>query len=69
MIHENRLSEWFTLRPPSDEDLSAFAEINADAERLAKTILENTPPSPDQSTSIRKIREAVQAAQQSRLYR
>lgn len=69
MIHENRILEWFTLQTSTDEDLQVFAEINERAKELALYITENTPPSPDQSTAIRKIREAVQSAFQSRLYR
>ena len=69
MISEQRVDEWFTLVTPTDEDLEVFAEINECARELVLCILRTTPPSPDQSTAIRKVREAVMTACQSRLTR
>lgn len=61
-ITEERLLNWFTYHAPSPEQIPAYEEIRAAGLEFAKTILRLTPPSADQSSAIRKIREAVMTA-------
>jgi len=61
-ITEDRLLNWFTYHAPSQEQIPAYEEIRAAGLEFARTILRLTPPSADQSSAIRKIREAVMAA-------
>jgi hypothetical protein len=49
----------FTYHSPTDEQLPKYEAIRGMAKVMAQTILENTPPGPDQTTAIRKLREAV----------
>ena len=61
-ITEERLLNWFTYHAPSPEQIPAYEEIRDAGLAFARTILRLTPPSADQSSAIRKIREAVMAA-------
>lgn len=56
------LDNWFTYHRPTAEQLPKFDAINVAAKALAKVILENTPPSADQSAAIRLVREARMTA-------
>lgn len=62
MITESDLNNWFTYHPPTGDQIEKYAEIRLIALRFAQVILRNTPPSADQTTAIRKIREAVMTA-------
>jgi hypothetical protein len=62
MITEHDLKIWFTYHPPSVENLPKYEAIREAARDFATIILDNTPPSADQSTAIRKVREAVMTA-------
>jgi hypothetical protein len=57
-ITEYQLKNWFTYHAPTPEQLPQFQAIRDAGYALAKTIVENSPSSADQTTAIRKIREA-----------
>lgn len=52
----------FTYHAPSPDQLEHYTAIRDAAKRLARTILEHTPSSADQSAAIRHVREAVMTA-------
>lgn len=56
------LGDIFSYHPPTDEQKAKYMLIRAQAEQFARVILENTPPSADQTAAIRKVREAVMTA-------
>lgn len=56
------LDRWFTHHAPTAEQLGRYAILRAGAHAFAQVILETTPPGPDQTTAIRKVREAVMTA-------
>lgn len=57
------LDHWFTYHPPpNQEHVDAYENVRSAGLRFARTILENTPPSADQTDAIRKVREAVMTA-------
>ena len=58
----NVIHEIFTYHPPSPEQQQNYVAIRAAAEVMAQVIVANTPKSPDQTTAIRKLREAVMTA-------
>jgi hypothetical protein len=64
-ITDERLINWFTYHAPSPEQIPAYEEIRNAGFTLAAVILRLTPPSADQSVAIRKVREAVAAANSS----
>ena len=61
-ITRNDLDNWFTYHAPSQEQQKQYIAMRDAAKVFATTILENSPEGPDQSTAIRKIREAVMTA-------
>lgn len=62
-ITGSQLETWFSHHPPKDEaTVQRYAKVRQAGKDLAITILENTPPSADQSAAIRKVREAVMTA-------
>ena len=56
------LSDIFTYHPPKDGQVEAYAELRSAALTFAKAVVRLTPRCADQSTAIRKIREAVMTA-------
>lgn len=60
-----KLDNWFTHHPPSSCDVKKYKIIRDAGKYFANIILENTPPSADQSDAIRKVREAVMTANAS----
>jgi hypothetical protein len=62
MITMKELENWFTYHPPSPEQQQQYVAIRDAAKRFAEVVASNTPPSPDQTAAIRKIREAVMTA-------
>lgn len=65
MITPQDIDNWFKYHPPTLEKVDKYQAIREAAHHLATVILENTPPSPDQTTAIRKVREAVMTANAS----
>lgn len=64
-ITQTELENWFTYHSPSGDQLPRFQNLRTAALTFAKVILENTPPSEDQTVAIRKVREAVMTANAS----
>ncbi|MGB8510229.1 MAG: hypothetical protein WCD76_17755 [Pyrinomonadaceae bacterium] len=56
------LEEIFSYHAPDTPDQVRYQRIRAGAQQFAETILDNTPPSPDQTAAIRKLRECVQTS-------
>lgn len=66
MITKAMLDNWFTHHPPMPEDIEAYQKIRDAANVFAAIIIDNTPPSADQTVAIRKIRESVMVANAAR---
>jgi hypothetical protein len=64
-VRPSDLDNWFTYHSPTADQLPKYQVIRESAKDLATVILKNTPPGPDQTAAIRKIREAVMTANQS----
>lgn len=64
MITDHNLDNWFTYHAPTPEQLPKFLAIREAGKAFAKAIVENTPPSADQTAAVRKVR-AVMTANQS----
>lgn len=62
MITQGDLENWFTYHAPSEADQLKFKAIRAAAHAFAKVLLENTPPSADQTVAVRHVRDAVMSA-------
>lgn len=57
------LDNWFSYHPPKDsEQVKAYERIRDAGYAFAEVLLAETPPGPDQSAAIRKVREAVMVA-------
>jgi len=56
------LLNWFTYHPPSEEQIPKYNRLRDAALVFARVIQLETPPGPDQTTAIRKVREAVMTA-------
>lgn len=65
MITQQDLDNWFTYHAPKDDQPERYVKIRESAKEFAEVVLLNTPAGPDQTTAIRKIREAVMTANQS----
>jgi hypothetical protein len=61
-IQFSDLDEIFKYHAPSPEQIEQYAEVRAAAKHFAQVVLAQVPASPDQTTAIRKIREAVMTA-------
>ena len=59
MIDETTLTHWFTYHAPTLEQQEGYVAIREAALAFARVIVAHTPPSPDQTVAVRKIREAV----------
>lgn len=55
----------FSYHAPTSDQLPKYEVIRAAARIFARILLENTPPSADQTAAIRKLREAVMTANAS----
>lgn len=67
-IDHNKLTKWFSpssLPKVHQESQQGVDAIRFKARELAEAIIENTPPSADQSDAVRKVREATWAAAQA----
>lgn len=65
MITQANIDNWFTYHSPTSEDQVGYLAIREAAKSLAETIIKHTPPSADQTASIRKLRESVMTANSS----
>lgn len=59
------LDEIFKYHPPDEDDRGKYERLRDAAKAFATVVLRETASSPDQSVAIRKIREAVMAANSS----
>lgn len=57
-ITPDQLDNWFTYHSPTPEQLPQFQAIREAGKRLAEAIVDNSPPSADQTAAIRLVREA-----------
>lgn len=57
-----QLQHWFTYHKPSPDQLPKYEAIRDAGLAFAKVLVENTPPSADQTAAVRKVREAVMTA-------
>lgn len=64
-ITKAQLENWFTYHAPNAEQLPKYQAIREAALKFAQVVVENTPPSADQTAAIRKIREATFTANAS----
>jgi hypothetical protein len=64
-ITKAQLENWFTYHSPTPEQLPKYLAIREAAKKFAEVIVENTPPSADQTAAVRKVREATMTANQS----
>lgn len=56
------LEHVFTYHAPTPEQLPKYTALREAAKAFAQVIVDNTPSSADQTTAIRKVREAVMTA-------
>ena len=62
MVTLGVLANWFTHHAPTPEQAGQYQSLREAGLRFAQVILKTTPPSADQTTAIRKVREAVMTA-------
>jgi hypothetical protein len=65
MKMKERLDNWFTYHPPGEGDAQRYEAIRKAGRAFVQVIVDNTPPSADQTAALRKIREAVMTANAS----
>jgi hypothetical protein len=61
-ITQAMLQNWFIYHAPTVDQLPKFKVIREAALLFAEVVIANTPPSADQTTAIRHIRDAVMTA-------
>jgi len=61
-IADEQFEQWFTYHPPRPGQHMRYVFLRRAGHTLARVIRELTPPGPDQSAAIRKVREAVMTA-------
>lgn len=59
---KDKIEDLFTYHAPEGTQPAQYDAIRAKAKELAHVIVENTPPSADQTAAIRKLRECVMTA-------
>ena len=59
MITDDQLQNWFTYHAPTEGQPAKYEKLRHAGLELARTIVELTPPSADQTAAVRKVREAV----------
>lgn len=62
MISDADLENWFQYHAPEGDQGERYIKIRAAGMVFAQAIRDHTPPSPDQTVAIRKVREAVMTA-------
>lgn len=61
-VTNDDLENWFTYHSPTNDQLWRYDRLRTAAKQFAAEILRSTPPGPDQTAAIRKVREAVMTA-------
>lgn len=56
------LDNIFKYHAPTSDDTVAYEKLRSSAKQFAQAIVELTPACADQTTAIRKVREAVMTA-------
>lgn len=64
MITDEQLEHWFKYHSPREGQQRRYVAIREAGKHFARTIVENSEASPDQTAAIRKIREAIMTANQ-----
>jgi len=64
-IKPSKLDIWFSADAVPGKEDPRVVELRVAARRFAEVIIENSPPSPDQSHALRNVRDALQAASQA----
>ena len=59
------VDELFTYHKPTGDQPERYEAIREAAKTFARVLLDNTPPSADQTAAIRKLRESVMTANAS----
>lgn len=59
---DEALEHLFTYHSPRPDQVERYARLRASALQFAHVVRDMTPPGPDQSTAIRKLRECVMTA-------
>jgi len=59
------VDDLFTYHPPTGDQPARYEAIREAAKTFARVLLDNTPPSADQTAAIRKLRESVMTANAS----
>ena len=62
MITKSDLLNWFTYHKPRLAQIAKYELIRDAALAFATSLVENTPPGPDQEAAVRKVRKAVMTA-------
>lgn len=62
---KEQLDEMFTYHSPVNDQPKRYELIREKARELAHVIVDNTPPSADQTAAIRLLRESVMTANAS----
>lgn len=57
-----KLDNWFTYHAPKGDDPEKYDKIRTAARAFAQVIVDNTPPSADQTAALRKLRESTMTA-------
>jgi hypothetical protein len=58
-VAQLEIERLFTYHPPRSDQLPRYLELRAAGAAFAEVLMRVTPPGPDQSAALRKIREAV----------
>jgi hypothetical protein len=61
-LSKDDLRDIFSYHPPEPGQPEKYDAIRRAALAYAETVIENTPPSADQTAAIRKLRESVMTA-------
>ena len=64
-IKLEKLDQWFSPDAVPGREDPRVTEMRIAARRFAEVIVNNSPPSPDQSHAIRNVRDALQSASQA----
>jgi len=73
--HQFDLDHIFTYHPPANaSEVRRYEVLREAAKNFAQVVIDMTPPGPDQSAAVRKVREAVMTANaaialEGRIYR
>jgi hypothetical protein len=65
VITPEQIENWFTYHSPDAAQQVAYVAIRDAAKSLAYVIVNNTPPSADQTAALRSLRSAVWQANAS----